>query len=443
MHDSGPTTAQSLPDPLPRRRLLDSVGIGGSIKVRPEDFIVDEIPLYEPTGEGEHLYVRVQATGVSHGEMMHALQNHFRVRESAIGFAGMKDKVAVTQQTVSIHLPHRDRDHLGVGSLREGRVVLLWAARHLNKIRRGHLVGNRFVIRVRDVDPMKAPVVRRQLLDLEKRGVPDYYGSQRFGYRRNNHVLGLMLVRGEWQAMLDELLGARGSSFPAHQAGRRELYDAGQLAPALALWTRNDRAERLALTALVAGRTPQDAVLAIGGHALGFWVSALQSFLFNRVLDRRLKLELFDRLIEGDLAWKHDSRGVFIVTPELLASGTLEPRLQSFDISPSGPIWGSGMFRPTGTPAEIELGVMEEVGLDPSLFDQRLYGFEGTRRPLRARVSNVEIDSGVDEHGPYLRLAFDLPRGAYATVLLREIMGDGLVEAAVGASADPEAMPSE
>ena len=101
------------------------------------------------------------------------------------------------------------------------------------------------------------------------------------------------------------------------------------------------------------------------------------------------------------------------------------------------------MFRPTGTPAEIELGVMEEVGLDPSLFDQRLYGFEGTRRPLRARVSNVEIDSGVDEHGPYLRLAFDLPRGAYATVLLREIMGDGLVEAAVGASADPEAMPSE
>lgn len=429
MHEPGRTIPALLPDPLPRRRLLDVPGVGGRIKVRPEDFIVDEIPLYDPSGEGEHVYVGVRKIGVSHGEMIQALQAHFNVREVAIGFAGMKDKVGVTQQTVSIHLPDQQREIRVPATLLDGRIELLWAMRHGNKIRRGHLKGNRFVIRIRDIDPLKAPSIRRHLVELERRGVPDYYGYQRFGYRRNNHLLGLLLLRQEWQAMLDELLGSRGSSFPPHQRERRELYDAGRLHEALSQWTRNDRAERIALQSLIAGRPPRENILGIGQHALGFWVSALQSYLFNRVLDYRLEAGLFDRLIDGDLAWKHDTRCVFPVTAELLAEGTLEDRIRDFEISPSGPIWGSGMMRVSGAAAEIDLMGMAEAGLDPGVFDQARYGLEGTRRPLRARVQNVQIDSGVDEHGAYVRLAFDLPRGAYATVLLREIMGDGVEEA--------------
>ena len=103
-----PGEAVDIINPLPQRYLTTEPGLGGVIKQRPEDFLVEEAPLYEPCGEGEHLYLRVEKTGVSHHEMVSCLRRHFNVPDSAIGFAGMKDKVAVTGQTVSIHLP-KDR----------------------------------------------------------------------------------------------------------------------------------------------------------------------------------------------------------------------------------------------------------------------------------------------------------------------------------------------
>ena len=92
-------------NPLPQRYLTPGSGIGGTIKTRPEDFLVEEVPLYDPCGTGEHLYLGIQKTGVSHMELISHLRRHFDVPRRAIGFAGMKDKAAVTQQTVSIYLP--------------------------------------------------------------------------------------------------------------------------------------------------------------------------------------------------------------------------------------------------------------------------------------------------------------------------------------------------
>ena len=129
---SAPT--ETIVDPLPHRYLTSEEGIGGCIKVRPEDFLVEELPLYEPCGQGEHLYLRVQKMATSHGELISRLQRHFGVGESAIGFAGMKDKMAVTSQTVSIHLltdpPTVDLDHerilvLGAGSAATGIADLM------------------------------------------------------------------------------------------------------------------------------------------------------------------------------------------------------------------------------------------------------------------------------------------------------------------------------
>ena len=79
----------SLPTPLPGRYLTTTPGIGGRIKERPEDFVVEEIPRYEPCGEGEHLYLRIQKTGVGHSELLSCLRRGFGVPESAIGYAGM------------------------------------------------------------------------------------------------------------------------------------------------------------------------------------------------------------------------------------------------------------------------------------------------------------------------------------------------------------------
>jgi tRNA pseudouridine13 synthase len=209
-------TAAEYPSPLPAARRLDAEGIGGRIKERPEDFLVEELPLYEPTGAGEHLMLRVQKTGLAHGEMIRRIARHFGVREREIGCAGMKDRQAVTMQTITVHTPRT----FGPDDVIDSRIAVHWAARHTSKIRRGHLAGNRFSIKIRGVDPLKAPSAARRLRELARRGAPNFVGPQRFGYRRNNHIIGILLLRKEWQAALDELLGAGGSRFPEHQRKR-------------------------------------------------------------------------------------------------------------------------------------------------------------------------------------------------------------------------------
>jgi len=411
-----------LPDPRPQRYFTDTPGIGGSLKVRPEDFVVEEIPIYEPSGSGEHLYLGIQKQGVSHGELLAVLADRFRVRESAIGYAGMKDKHAVTRQVVSIHLPRGLPAGDGELRLDHDRIAILWADRHLNKIRRGHLVGNRFSIRIRDVEPLRAPAAHASLREIAARGMPTWYGPQRFGYRLNNHLLGSMLVRRQWNAIVDELLTTRGSPYPAHQEERRRLGDEARWAEAHELWTVADRSERIVCGRLARGATPEQAIRRIGPVTLNFWTSALSSAAFNRMLDERVACGLVDQLVDGDLAWKHDSRAVFAVDGRLLASGELGPRLSAFEISPSGPLWGSRMTEAAGEVAKLERQALRELEVESAQLDAAEFAPDGRRRPYREQVSNVDVEGGFDEHGPYVRCVFDLPRGMYATVVLREIM---------------------
>jgi tRNA pseudouridine13 synthase len=406
-------------NPLPQRYLTTTDrGIGGRIKIRPEDFLVDEIPLYEPSGQGEHLYLRIEKIDVGHVELMSLLRRRFSVPENAIGFAGMKDKIGVTRQTVSI----RTRENPETMDLGHQRVRVLWAARHANKIRRGHLRGNRFSIRIREVDALKAPIVARQIRSLQSSGVPNYFDYQRFGYRRNNHLLGIAVLRGQWDRVLAELLGARGEPFPDYQRERRELFDAGRHAEAAAMWTPADRSEIIACRALANGADAREACARIGRTSLSFWVSAAQSAAFNGVLDRRLQAGTLLSLVPGDLAWKHDSRSVFKVDDEVLANPVTARRLAELEISPSGPLWGDGMTRAGGDVDQAEIAALAAMGLAPNELEGGAAQLEGARRPLRVPLVDPEIDSGIDEHGQYIRVAFDLPRGAYATIVLREIM---------------------
>lgn len=425
--------AERLPDPLPSRWLLDPPVLHGRIKARAEDFLVDEIPLYEPAGEGEHLYLRVQKRHMAHGELIALLARHYDVAEEAIGFAGMKDRVGITQQTVSIHLPGRDDPPPPV----DGRIELLWQARHVNKLRRGHLRGNRFAIRIREIDPLKVPLLWKRVERLVELGVPDFFGPQRFGYRRNNHVLGRLLLLGRHEALLAELLGARGSPFPEHQRQARELYDAGEARESLGLWHHGDFAERAALRALSAGAGAAKAVRAIRREHREFWVSSLQSAIFNRVLEDRIAEGRFGMLEEGDVAYRHDNGSLFLVTREDLDDRDPERELRgrhaSFTISPSGPLPGPGMVAAAGRTLERERSAVDAFRagalLDVAGADAAAVP-EGTRRPLRVRVDHPSIDASFDEHGPYIRVAFDLPKGAYATVLLRElIVEDALIAA--------------
>jgi len=420
------TGTMCIANPLPQQYLTQGTGTGGVIKSQPADFVVEEIPLYEPCGEGEHLYLRIEKTSVSHGELMSCLRRHFHVKEVNIGYAGMKDKAAITRQTVSIHLlddpPSVEIDH--------ERINVLWARRHTNKIRRGHLRGNRFSIRIREVDPLSITAVKRCLDQLQRTGMPNYFGVQRFGYRCNNQILGAAIVRKDWQAMLDELLGATGAPFPEYQRERRELYDQGQHAEAARQWTPANRNELIAARAIRDGKSLRGACHSFGPTPLSFWISAMQSAVFNRVLDERLQQGTLLTLVEGDLAWKHDSRSVFAVTAVEMEGDELARRLERFEISPSGPLWGSGMTRAAGSVDEVEIRALQATGVPLDALMRVGYGVHGARRAMRVPIANVELDSGVDEGGNFIHLAFDLPRGAYATVLLREIMRTAIDETA-------------
>ena len=238
-----------LPSPLSAQRLVQLPDIEGArIKERTGDFLVEELQLYDPCGEGEHLYLRIVKEGMTHHEMVDMLCKHFDVGTEAIGTAGMKDRVAVTSQTVSIHLPRKPE----MCAITDERVQVLWSTWHSNKLRRGHLAGNRFSIRIRGIEPFRAPPVWRALRELEALGVPNHFGPQRFGMRNNNHILGALLLSSRHAEVLGELISTTGSPFPESERAAREAVDAARscVAP-----THGPRFERCRDRSRKSGRT--------------------------------------------------------------------------------------------------------------------------------------------------------------------------------------------
>ncbi len=405
----------------------DLPGIGGTLKQRPEDFLVEELPLYEACGSGEHLYMFVEKRQQTTSDVVRRLAKLFGVKRSDIGYAGLKDKHAVTRQHFSVYLPDPANDEKLLGRFEFLPFNLLWSRRHTNKLRRGHLKGNRFVIHVRQVDASAAVTAQTTLDRLMALGVPNYVGHQRFGYRQNNHVLGRLLIQRQWQTFLDHMLGRPDQDRGLGTTLGREFYEAGQCKEALENWPRHLRHDRQALDALRQGRNPEQAVQAVDAQQREFLISAAQSAVFNQVLDWRVKQSgslRFDQIAAGDLAWKHDNRSVFLVDPETaeLENGP-EGRVRTLEVSPSGPMWGPDMTRAQGEPARLELEALNEFGLtEAELAAADHAPVYGTRRPHRVAVSDPQVIGGADEHGPHVRVEFDLPRGAYATVVLREVM---------------------
>ena len=138
--------------------------------------------------------------------------------------------------------------------------------------------------------------------------------------------------------------------------------------------------------------------------------------MFNQVVAARL--DALNRLMAGDLAWVHRSGACFAVED----AAQEQPRCDAFEISPSGPLFGSRMSAPQGAPGELEARILEGEGLTPDAFRRNpLVRAKGARRPLRVRPEQAACRSGTDDHGAYIELQFELPPGCYATALLREI----------------------
>ena len=392
----------------------DFPGIGGSIKQRPEDFFVQEIPLYEPGGDGEHVYCEIQKVGLSTFDVVHRLAQALNVATRDIGYAGLKDARAITQQVFSI----LGTTEKAVMNLKIPGVAVQWAARHGNKLRLGHLAANRFAIKVRDVNPTDVVKLRPVLDVLEKRGMPNFFGEQRFGRRGNNDQLGAALVRGDNVGLLKLLLGSPDPELDDKQSLRaRQSFEARQNDESMKQWPRRCGMERRVLARLIKTKKPGSAVRAIDERLRKLWVSALQSKLFNDVLIQRL--DTVDKLMDGDLAYKHDNGACFRVEQ----ASTEQARCEAFEISPTGPLLGYRMSVPEGKPLEIEQAVFGAAGLTAGEFKHAdRERVKGARRSLRVKPENIELAGGVDEHGAHVTVAFTLPAGSFATILLRELM---------------------
>jgi tRNA pseudouridine13 synthase len=333
------------------RLTADVPGCGGAFKLVPEDFEVEEVPAYQPSGEGEHLYLWVEKRGRDTRELVRALAQAVGVPEDEIGVAGMKDRQAVTRQLVSV--PARAEGKVADFALEGVRV--LWTRRHGNKLRTGHLRGNRFRLRLRGVKDVEA--ARESFSRLMAQGVPNYFGEQRFGRAGDNADLGRLLVLGQ------------------------------------RLPKRPDRFQRK------------------------LYLSAFQSRLFNRALVERLRAGTFAAALKGDVLRKEETGGLFVCeAPEVDG-----PRVAAFEVSPAGPLFGPKMPASAGEVAEAEARLL--VGEGVTLDDFRRGGgeTEGGRRAYRVRLGSPELTP----EGEDLWLAFELPRGAYATEVLHELLKDG------------------
>ncbi len=390
----------------------DFPGIGGVIKQRPEDFFVQEVPLYEPCGQGEHVYCEIQKLGITTFEAIDRLARALNVSPRDIGYAGMKDAQAITRQIFSIQGTTTE----AVMAAHLPGMTVHWAALHTNKLRLGHLRGNRFAIKIRQVNPTDVVKLGPLLDELARRGVPNFFGQQRFGRRDNNDLLGAALVRSDNPAVLKILLGSCENDDP-QQAAARAAFDQRDNALAMRLWPRSGGMERRVLARLIKTHRPAAAVHAIDDKIRRLWISALQSRIFNEVLARRIGQ--IDKLLDGDLAYKHENGACFHVP----SAAVEQPRCEAFEISPTGPLVGYRMTLPSGQPLEMEQAALAAVNLTPQDFRQSgKLKVKGARRPLRVKPTDIEIAGGADEHGPHITVAFTLPAGAFATIFLRELM---------------------
>ena len=169
-------------------------GASATLKRLNEDFIVTELPLQLPSGEGEHLWLDVEKNGANTAFVAQQLAEAAGVQEWEVGYAGLKDRYAITRQWFSLHLPKGETPDLT--RLQHPEFKVLSQGRHLKKLRPGDLQGNRFRILLRDVTGDR-DAIEANLEAVASQGVPNYFGTQRFGHDGGNVEQGRAMLARE------------------------------------------------------------------------------------------------------------------------------------------------------------------------------------------------------------------------------------------------------
>jgi tRNA pseudouridine13 synthase len=398
-------------------------GTGGTLRAEPADFLVEEIPLYPACGEGEHLYLTVEKCGITTFDLLRQLARALHCPERELGYAGLKDARAITRQTVSVP----QRRPADVAGLELPGIRILAARCHRNKLRLGHLAGNRFRIRIHRPGADALPRAGEILAILQQHGVPNRFGDQRYGATENSHRIGRAILHDDFGAAAREIVGDPAVIRHPDWQAAAEAFLTGDLDEALTRLPRHCHPERQLLEALRAGQTPRAAVLALPRKLLRLYLSAYQSSLFDRLLN--VRLHALAQLWPGDIACKHVNGACFAV----LDPAVEQPRAEAFEISPTAPLFGCKVPLASGQAGHLERRLLEEERLTLEAF-RRPGGLsmDGERRPLRVPLTEVVTASDGDD----LLIAFRLPKGSFATAVLHEVMKNSAAPTALVDVAD-------
>lgn len=316
------------------------------LRVQPEDFQVFEQLPFTPDGEGEHLFLHIRKTGENTDWVARQLAHFCQVSPRDVGYAGKKDRHAVTEQWFSVRLPIGRT--LNWSLFGGDTIQVLDTVRHSRKLRLGALSGNRFVLRLREVTE---PEIFAARVEQVRAGVPNYFGEQRFGHEGGNLDKGLALLEGRLR-------------------------------------------ERQR-------------------HKKGLYISALRSWLFNQVVSQRIQQGYWDRLLTGDALMLDGSQSCFVAEA---VDDALSDRLTQRDVHLTAPMWGRGELMARDEARAFEQAVVEpwetlRVGLEG-------LGLNQERRSMRLIPRGLKAEPESEQQW---RLEFELPSGAFATSVLREL----------------------
>ncbi|KZX14771.1 tRNA pseudouridine synthase D [Methanobrevibacter cuticularis] len=410
-------------------------GIGGSIRNRYEDFYVEEIPEVTPSGEGPNVWIWIEKLGRTTLDVLLDISRDLHISRKRMGFAGMKDKKAITQQWICISNIDSEEQLKEIEDL-NGKIYntkFLKIIRGQKKLRMGQLIGNKFKILITDIDSENiqsaTEIANRAFETLEKTGVPNYFGWQRFGKpRTNTHLVGKALVANDLKEAVRLYIGNPYPNEPEEVKIARSLYDSGEIEKSLEFMPTGMRYERMMLKELVKegkkreldDRSYLKAIYSLPKPLQRMFVHAYQSYLFNKAVSNRIAMGI-DKYVDGDIVIDKEEHLLHNKSPE-----ELQNMITQFEANPTSPLYGTKVPLATAQVGKMEEEILKDEGLKLEKFEcpkSPNLGSHGLRRATRFKIwdaSAIATDKGI-------LTEFSITKGSYATAVLREIMKNDVV----------------
>lgn len=349
------------------QRYLNHTKIDVVFKQNKDDFVVTELPLYDFSGEGEHLILKIRKKDLATWDAIEILAKFLNCSSRDFGYAGLKDKNAMTVQSISIHRKYEE----ALKSFNHDNLKILETTYHNNKIKIGHLKGNKFFIRLKRVGSIEKRKIEEALGQIVHNGIPNYFGYQRFGIEGDNYKKGKDIIDGKLKEKRRNL---------------KQMYINAYQSYLFNSWL----SKRIEISKLVAAFEPKEIYQKLN--------------LPLDVVKQMKKQKHPFKLITGDLLSHYPFGKIFTIE-------NLEEESQKFnerDRVPTGLLSGKKVKNSVDLAYEIEKEFEAHTGED------------GARR--FAWIFPEDISSNYKEDKNWMELQFYLPKGCYATEVIAEII---------------------